>query len=324
MTSATLLATAALLAPAAAILVASRGRHLAWPVFAAIAAVAFHAPSAGAQDHPLVSAYTGSVIDSRKVEEFGEYRLITGRDAKGEFTGETLQGRLTRIVYQNPAGRSTLEIFGNYDKALAAAGLATIYRCALDECGPAYSRSAWGRYNGLFVAADGDPRYLAGKLATGDGRAYVAVMVGRQRSQVDVIEIAGMQEGMVTVDAAALGKGLDRDGHVSVYGIYFDTGKHEVKPESKAALDEIAALLKARPALKLYVVGHTDMTGAFSGNMTLSEARARAVVAALVDRHGVAASRLEGHGIGPLAPAATNANEAGRSKNRRVELVARP
>lgn len=312
-----------MLVTAAMILIASRGKHLAWPVFAVIAAAAFYAPIASPQDHPLVSAYAGSTIDSRKVEEFGEYKLVTGRDAKGEFTGENLKGKLTRIVYLNPAGRSTLEIFANYQKALAAAGFKTLYGCALDTCGPAYARSAWGRYNGLFTAADGDPRYLAGKLTTGASTAYVAVMVGRGRSQVDVVETTGMQEGMVTVDAKALGEGLDRDGRVSVYGIYFDTGKSEVKPESKAALDQIAALLKARPALKLYVVGHTDMTGALAHNRTLSEARARAVVTALVNGHGIAAARLEGHGVGPLAPVASNAAETGRAKNRRVELVAR-
>ncbi len=312
-----------MLVTAATILFASRGRHLAWPVFLAIAAAAFYAPGAAAQDHPLVSAYAGSTIDSRKVEAFGEYQLVTGRNAKGELTGEPLKGKLTRIVYQNPAGRSTLEIFTNYQKALAGAGLQTIYSCALDECGPAYARSAWGRFNGLFTAADGDPRYLAGKIASAGGTAYVAVMVGRIRSQVDVIEITGMQEGMVVVDAAALGQGLDRDGRVSVYGIYFDTDEAVVKPESKPALDEIAALLEARPALKLYVVGHTDITGALAHNRTLSESRGRAVVTALVEGHGIAAARLEGHGVGPLAPAATNATEAGRAKNRRVELVAR-
>lgn len=312
-----------MLATAAMILIASRGRHLAWPVFAAIAAAAFHAPVAAPQDHPLVSAYAGSTLYSRKAEEFGEYRLVTGRDPKGEFTGEALKGKLTRIVYRNPDGRSTLEIFGNYEKALGAAGFRTLYACALDSCGPAYARSAWNRYNGLFAAADGDPRYLAARLANDGGTAYVAVMVGRGRTQVDVVEIAAMEEGLVTVDAKALGDGLDRDGRVSVYGIYFDTDKSAIKPESKAALDQIAALLKARPALNLHVVGHTDMTGALARNRTLSEARARAVVAALVNGHGIAAARLEGHGVGPLAPVASNAGEDGRAKNRRVELVAR-
>lgn len=292
-------------------------------LLAAICIVALHAPAHGAEDHPLVSAYAGSTIVSRKVEEYGSYKLVKGRDEKGGFVAEELKGKLTRIVYKNPAERSTLEVFNNYEKALTGKGMGTMWTCALDECGPVFARSAWGRFNGLFAAADGDPRYLAGRITGGKTIAYVAVMVGRTRTQVDIVEIAAMQEGMVAVDATGLGAGLDRDGRVSVYGIYFDTGKSAVKPESKKALDEIAALLKARPALKLYVVGHTDMTGVLAQNRTLSEARARAVVGALVGNYGIAAARLEGHGVGPLAPMASNDTEAGRAKNRRVELVAR-
>ncbi len=57
--------------------------------------------------------------------------------------------------------------------------------------------------------------------------------------------------------------------------------------------------------------------------MTLSQARAEAVVQALTAKHGVAAARLKGYGVGPLAPVASNGSEEGRAKNRRVELVAR-
>lgn len=275
------------------------------------------------EDHPLVSRYEGSRIEDRKVVDFGDYQLATGTSAKGEPTGEKLQGRITRIVYQNPKDRSTLEIFSNYESALKGAGAGIVFSCALDACGPSYARSAWSRYNGLFAAADGDPRYLAAKLTKGGGTAYVAVMVGRRRTQLDVVEIQGLQEGLVAVNAAALGEGLDRDGRISVPGIHFDTDRAEVKPESKPALDEIAKLLGSRPALKLFVVGHTDMTGAFERNRTLSEARARSVVKALVEGYGIAAARLEGYGVGPLAPATTNASDAGRGRNRRVEIVAR-
>jgi outer membrane protein OmpA-like peptidoglycan-associated protein len=132
-----------------------------------------------------------------------------------------------------------------------------------------------------------------------------------------------MEGDMVVADAAALAQGIDRDGRVSVYGIFFDTDKSEIKPESKAALDEIAKFLRSRATLRVFVVGHTDMTATMQHNQTLSEARVRAVVNALVTSYGIAATRLEAHGVGPLSPVAANTTEAGRSKNRRVELVAR-
>jgi outer membrane protein OmpA-like peptidoglycan-associated protein len=125
----------------------------------------------------------------------------------------------------------------------------------------------------------------------------------------------------VVADAAALKNDLGSSGHVAVYGIYFDTNRSEVKPESEPALAEIAKLLAQDPGLKLKVVGHTDMTGGLAANLELSEARAEAVIQALVARHGVAAARLEGHGVGPLAPVASNDTEEGRARNRRVELV---
>ncbi len=287
-------------------------------------ALAARAAAQGAQneDHPLVSRYEGSTQTSRKVEDFGKYPLVTGKTAKGDPDGEVVEGKLTRIVYENPPGRSTLEIYENYRAALEKAGASIVYACELDACGPAFARSAWNRFNGLFAAADGDPRYLAAKLTSGAATAFVAVMVGKRRTQLDVVEVRAMEGDKVVADAAALGEEIDRDGSVSVYGIYFDTDKSDVKPESGPALAEIAKLLKTRPALKLYVVGHTDMTGALAHNQALSQARARAVVDALV-KLGIAAARLEGHGVGPLAPVAVNTSEAGRAKNRRVALVAR-
>lgn len=274
-------------------------------------------------DHPLVSRYAGSTVDSRKHEAFGEYTLVVGLDQAGKHQIRPIKGKLTRFVYQNPAGRSTLEIFRNYEQALKAAGADVLYQCEMDQCGPAYARSAWNRVNGLFAASDGDPRYLAASVKSAEGTAYVAVMVGRRRSQLDILEIAGMETGMVAVDAAALANGLDRDGRVSVEGIFFDVDQAIVKPASKPALEQVAQLLGSRPDLRLFVVGHTDNTGDFAHNRQLSEARARAVVAMLVNEYRIPASRLEGYGVGPLAPAATNATDTGRRQNRRVELVQR-
>ena len=86
-------------------------------------------------------------------------------------------------------------------------------------------------------------------------------------------------------------------------------------------MDEIAKLLKTDAALKLRVVGHTDNQGGLDSNIALSKRRAEAVNAALVSQHGIAAGRLSAYGVGDLAPVASNTDEAGRAKNRRVELV---
>ncbi|NTV17718.1 MAG: OmpA family protein, partial [Chlorobiaceae bacterium] len=102
-----------------------------------------------------------------------------------------------------------------------------------------------------------------------------------------------------------------------------DPGKWEIKPESQASLQEIARLLKKQPALKLHVVGHTDNIGGYEFNTGLSKRRAEAVVASLVRDFGISAARLTANGAAYLAPVASNTTEAGRAKNRRVELVPR-
>lgn len=86
-------------------------------------------------------------------------------------------------------------------------------------------------------------------------------------------------------------------------------------------MGEIAKLLKSQPDLKVFVVGHTDMVGDAAANVKLSQARAQAVISALVTKHGIAATRLTPFGAGPYAPVATNRTDEGRAKNRRVELV---
>lgn len=282
------------------------------------------AARAAEADHPLVTRYPGSTVAARSAEDFGKYALVVGLTPEGmQFEGKPLEGVVTRLTYANPPGRSTLEIFRNYREALEKAGAQVLFSCEDATCGPAYARSAWGRFNGLAVAADGDPRYLAARVARGDGEAYVAVMVGKRRTQLDVVEIAAMDRGLVAVDPDALGKDIERDGSVRIYGILFDVDDTAIRPESKPTLDAIAAMLKAKPQLALFVVGHTDGTGTLGHNLELSKGRARSVVQALTQQHAIPPSRLDGHGVGPLAPVASNATEAGRRKNRRVELVAR-
>lgn len=139
---------------------------------------------------------------------------------------------------------------------------------------------------------------------------------------VDVIETKPLASGLVAVvDAKTMADDIGKVGHVALYGIYFDTGKATLRPESKAALDEIAKLLQMQPSLKLHVVGHTDNVGVLAANMTLSKQRADAVVTALATEYKIAPARLVGNGVGPLAPVASNSTDEGRQKNRRVELV---
>ena len=138
--------------------------------------------------------------------------------------------------------------------------------------------------------------------------------------KVNIVEKQMMRQDVVA-NAESLAGIIKETGKAAVYGIYFDTGKSDIKPESEPTLSEITKLLKVNPALKLYVVGHTDNVGAFDYNIKLSQARAAAVVDILVNKNSIAASRLTPFGAGPTAPVASNKNDEGRAQNRRVELV---
>jgi OmpA-OmpF porin, OOP family len=252
------------------------------------------ADKAGCTDHPLFpTRMPGYVIEDCRVEEFGVYEFSS---VKGPKT--PVEGRFTSITYSfsGPQGTepSGLAVVRNYENAIRKVG-GTIRQS--------------------------DPvRWVNGKIVKDGREAWAQIDKGNGKIWLRTVEKGEMAQ-YVVADAAAFGNDLKATGHVAVYGIYFDTDKSELKPESKPALEEIAKLLAQNPGFKLKVVGHTDMTGSLDANMKLSQARAEAVVQALVTRNGVAPSRLKGYGVGPLSPVATNDTDEGRAKNRRVELV---
>jgi outer membrane protein OmpA-like peptidoglycan-associated protein len=247
---------------------------------------------AGCQDHPLLpTRMPVYFIQDCRSEEFGRFEFLP---PKAKLAPE---GRTTFITYRvedRKAEPSVVAVVRNYEAAIVRAG-------------------------GTILQQD-PRRFVSGKIAKGGQVAFVQAEKGNGLIWLRIVEQQEMKQ-YVEADAAALGGDLASTGHAAVYGIYFDVDRAEVKPESRPALEQIAKLLAQDPKLKLRVVGHTDMTGAMDANMRLSQARAEAVVQALVSEHGVAAARLTGHGVGPLAPVASNDSDEGRAKNRRVELV---
>jgi outer membrane protein OmpA-like peptidoglycan-associated protein len=150
--------------------------------------------------------------------------------------------------------------------------------------------------------------------------AWMSITIGGGYIHITSITLTNLTQD-VTATAADLSRGIDASGHAVVPGILFDTGKADVKDESKPALDEVAKLLNDSPALKLWIVGHTDNVGGVASNLDLSKRRAAAVIAILVSSYHIAPARLDPFGNGPYAPVASNDQEEGRTQNRRVEIV---
>ena len=305
----------------------------------------------GAKDFPLIKRYEGSRLIGYDSRPFDTAKLIVGKLTLGD-NGQPapdsvrqLEGRHTRLLYLAPQTRSSLEVFRNYENELLAKGFTILFKCSGEEqcesVGAELYRVLYPPTNALqnnelskvALNVPAEPHYLAATLARPEGPVAVSLYVAVDRSTafpetkdrvavlLDVVEDKPMESKMVTVDAAKMSKDIAATGRVTLYGLYFDTDKADLKPESAPSLAEIGKLLKAEPNLKVYIVGHTDNVGVFDYNMSLSQRRAKSVVDQLVQSYGISADRLRAAGAGMIAPVATNDDEAGRAKNRRVEIV---
>ncbi|HRT80004.1 MAG TPA: OmpA family protein [Bacteroidales bacterium] len=111
------------------------------------------------------------------------------------------------------------------------------------------------------------------------------------------------------------------EGKLTSYGIYFDSGKDIVKPESYGSVKEIAAVLKENPEVKIMIVGHTDSDGDDAMNLDLSKRRAANVKNYLVKEFGIGAERISTDGMGETQPLVPNSSVENKAKNRRVEFI---
>jgi len=318
---------------------------LASVFFTATAWAQMPSDAPGAKDHPTLSRYAGSWLAAQEAREFDAVSIPSG--ANGQLAN--VEGRVTRLYYLSPAGKSVLEVQSNYEQALTRAGASRIDACAGADCrgrrgafrslanreGKQAAKGeveGWGTTSMLDQWFDDDSfRWWYGTLKSGGTTLHVAVLSAKPglialqekyvATVVQIVEPRAMETGKVTVDAGALARGLQAEGKIAIYGVYFDTGKSELKPESKPQLDEMAKLLQSNASMRVFIVGHTDNQGALEGNLALSKARAQAVVDALVKNHKIDAKRLAAAGVANYAPVASNAGDAGRARNRRVELV---
>ena len=284
------------------------GILLVWTVLCAVAQ--------SEVDHPAITSYPGSRILVHRQLEFEEYPLTLSLHAGGERI--TLEGRVTRIQYRNPTGRSALEIFRNYQGALQQAGAKTLFTCNPDQC------SAWPLYREQKLKNMGNQgcHGIVARFVHANRETHAVVAVSAAVHWIHIMETKPLDSGLVTVDAKVMEESLGRDGRISLHSILFQTGLAAIKPESGGTIAEIAKLLTNKPELNLDIVGHTDDTGTADGNLKLSAERAKAVVSELVRSFRIPIGRLRPRGAGQSSPVAPNSSDDGRAKNRRVELVA--
>ena len=261
--------------------------------FIFLAASAFSQDDAkGAKEHPLFpNRMPGYYIHQYKELEFDAHSF------KGDKKETNVEGHKYYISYRikrNEERKSEIEVRRNYSNAFTKIG----------------GKVLFDRGNYLTMKQEkADAEVWAELWTAGDKR-------GCHWYHITIVEKGEMKQ---TITANDMLDALNKDGFIAL-DIHFDTGKSTIKEESRALIEQIAALMKGNSGLNVSVEGHTDNVGGAAMNKTLSNERAAAVVAAIVVQ-GIVASRLSSVGYGMEKPVADNRTEEGRAKNRRVELV---
>jgi OmpA-OmpF porin, OOP family len=251
----------------------------------------------GCKDHPMFSRMPNFHISACQDQEFSthEFELPDGyRQVEGQFW------QLDFWINEGAKTPGPLQIGRNYWNPMAAKG-GTRLTENFDSGG------------GQMVAR------MPGSQGGGNIWVEVSVSNGGQAYSLCVVQETGMRQD-VELTAKELADALAKTGSVTLNNILFDTGKATIRPESEAPLKTVVELLKADPALRLEVQGHTDNVGGKDANAKLSKDRADAVRGYLA-RSGVDAARLTTSGLGDTQPVADNKTEEGRAQNRRVVLV---
>jgi OmpA-OmpF porin, OOP family len=249
------------------------------------------ADQAGCVDSKLFPKLLECRIDSCEKKDSDHRDVAVGEDEKGEAIVTSLEGNSRSVMYECREGTTPASVIEKAALALKTAGFDIPYRFAEAEA------SLTARKDDSWVTVDAASRFYTLTEITGVGPDFESV-----------------------TDASSMSDMLERYGHVPVFGIQFLPGRADLTPESSTILEEVLTLMNDHPTWGLRVEGHTDSTGSKMANLTLSFRRASAVVSWLTNR-GIKRIRLEPQGIGDVRPIGDNTTEAGRTKNRRIELV---
>lgn len=256
--------------------------------------------ASGCKDHSLLTRLENFYISECK-ENYNELQLRTSPSKT-----ENKEGNLFYIYYRyNPDAaakpKSVLQIIRNYEVAITKNGGKLIYK---------NSNSLDATLEATYYLSTKEKEYWVQLTSfAGTDNAVEAFTL-------NILEMEGMKQEVV---ASEMFETIKKAGFIALY-INFETGKSQIKPESKPIIDQIFDMLKQNPDLKVSIDGHTDNVGTAQSNQTLSEARAKSVMNELVSK-GIAASRLKYKGWGQTKPIADNTTEEGKAKNRRVEIV---
>lgn len=249
-------------------------------------------------------------------------------DAVGIIVGKqlrTVEGQVeTRRFANDDARMSQMAVRRNYEAAIKGLGGVKVNAVGPDDKDliAANTNPNLDEYklrHEKMRVPDRNMSYDSYLVRTPEKNIWLVLMTSEKDTSLVAVEEKAMQQRVSLVTADAMRKELADKGKIALY-INFDTDKASIRPDGRPAVEEIAKLLKSDNGMKLAIEGHTDDSGNAARNGALSRERADAVVQYLV-KDGIDAGRLRAAGHGATRPLADNKDEAGRAKNRRVELV---
>ena len=281
-----------------------------------------------------LSLPVGARMLSERVIPLDDYAMPVGAYRDGILPTETFTGEVARRTWRiNSSDLTTLQVLEPIRAQLEQAGYEVLHACKDIECGGFDFRFRTEITPAPDMYVDiRNFRYVAAQKANGEALS-VLVSKSRASAYIQVIEVSPKEleevptEPVADIETPEEGQPpqtlnqFERDGHIVLRDLEFETGAVALGPGPYQSLVNLAAYLVENPGVRIALVGHTDSVGGLAGNIDLSRRRAQAVRDRLIETYDIDAGRLEADGVGYLAPAASNLDPQGREDNRRVEAV---
>jgi outer membrane protein OmpA-like peptidoglycan-associated protein len=247
---------------------------------------------------PLFTPFDGFyVTDYCKYSEFHAYEFTIDRGARSIKKEGIYREIWLRKKDDNTRTVSGLQILQNHARAIQAVGGEVV----AESDGSVFKTTFQGKELWLYINANTYSSNL-------DNYGIISIQVDPMKQEVSALDIKGS---------------MDSQGKILLYGILFETGKSDIKPESEKAINTLATYLHQNPEISVYIVGHTDNAGDFTMNQKLSKSRSESVKNRLIAQYHISATRITCDGVGSLCPVTANDTEENRALNRRVEIVKR-
>ena len=286
---------------------------------------------------------------AEEVTQLGSYELPTGAFEDDAVPTLRTEGEIQRRAWHIASpGVTTLQILAPLREQLTKLGFEVLFECEARRCGGVDFRYATEVMAEPKMHVDlGDYRFLSAQRGAGEAAEFVSLMVSRSTGRAlvhltrvgpalpdtELVVTSTKNPDPVAADEPLPTRGLtigadkslistlENSGRAVLDDLTFDTGSADLGQKDFASLDVLANYLLANPKRSIVLVGHTDAEGSLAGNIALSKQRASSVSQRLITALGVPEGQVKAEGVGFLAPLTTNQTEAGRTQNRRVEVI---